>query len=196
MLDILEYKVIPLYFERDHQGYSPNWVKYAKNSMKSIIPHFNAQRMVMDYVRQFYGPARDQHKRLKENQAAPAVELSRWKKKVKKSWSGVSMQLVDKVPTEIKYHEALPITVSAVLNGLSQDDVVVECLLGYEEDDGRFKLHGRYSLEPESRAGSELSYFSLQLHPDNSGLQYYRIRMYPCHPLLSHPFEMGCMIWL
>ena len=196
LLDILEYEVIPLYFKRDHQGYSPNWVACAKNSMKSIIPHFNAQRMVMDYVRQFYSPARDQYRRLMENNAAPASELARWKKKVEKSWWGVSMQLANKVRTEIKYHETLPIRVSADLNGLAQDDVVVECLLGCEEGSGKFKLHGRYSLEPESTVEDTLTYFTIDLRPEISGLQCYRIRMYPCHPLLSHPFEMGFMIWL
>jgi len=28
------------------------------------------------------------------------------------------------------------------------------------------------------------------------GLQEFRVRVYPCHPLLSHPFECGLMIWL
>ena len=38
--------------------------------------------------------------------------------------------------------------------------------------------------------------FSLDLDPPLPGLQLYQIRTYPCHELLSHRFETGCMIWL
>ena len=38
--------------------------------------------------------------------------------------------------------------------------------------------------------------FELDLQPPLSGLQYYKIRIYPYHELLSHRFETGCMIWL
>lgn len=64
--------------------------------------------------------------RLNENHAAPVVDLANWKRSVREIWSGVSMQLANKVPSEIKYNEALHIRVSAGLNGLSHDDVVVD----------------------------------------------------------------------
>ncbi|MEN8133284.1 MAG: alpha-glucan family phosphorylase, partial [Pseudomonadota bacterium] len=197
LLDILEQEVIPEYFDRDHQGYSPKWVARSKASMKSLIPHYSAQRMVMDYVRNFYGPARDQHKRLMENQARPAIELAQWKKKVRELWPGISMQLTHEVPTEIKYDEVLSLDVLVFLNGLNHDDVVVECLFGNEDEQGRFILSKCYKLDPEQQqeAGDQVT-FSIKLQLDSSGLQYYKIRMYPYHPLLSHSFEMGFLIWL
>ena len=45
--------------EKLGKGYSEAWVAHAKESMKSLLPRFNAQRMVMDYVREFYAPAAD-----------------------------------------------------------------------------------------------------------------------------------------
>jgi starch phosphorylase len=199
LLDILEYKVVPLYFDRDHQGYSPSWVQYSKASMKSIIPHYSALRMFMDYAQGFYRPARDQYKRLSEDHASPAIELGRWKGKVRDLWPGVSMQLIHQMPTEIKYDEVLPIKVAVFLNGLSHKDIVVECLLGCEDEveEDRFKLRKKYRLESESVQTVDTHVnFTLNLKPDISGLQYYKIRMYPYHPLLSHPFETGFMIWL
>jgi starch phosphorylase len=32
--------------------------------------------------------------------------------------------------------------------------------------------------------------------PEIAGLQYYKLRMYPYNESLSHPFELGCMIWI
>src|SRR5690606_40421906 len=54
LLDLLEREVIPLYYNRASQGYSRDWVTRSKASMKTITPRFNAQRMVMDYVRNYY----------------------------------------------------------------------------------------------------------------------------------------------
>jgi len=47
----------------------------------------------------------------------------------------------------------------------------------------------------EAGHGDETLY-RLDLQPPLSGLQYYKIRIYPSHPLLSHRFEMGCMLWI
>jgi starch phosphorylase len=196
LLNILEHKVIPLYFERDHQGYSPDWVKHSKASMKSIIPRFNAQRMVMDYLRDFYSPAKEQHKRLSAEDSAPARELAVWKHRVRDMWPGVRMSLQGEIAQEIRYDQTLPIRVSAFLNGLAQDDVVVECLLGTENDDGDFQIQNRYFLDPEDSTHGEETVFYLDLHPKLAGLQCFKLRMYPYHALLSHTFEMGCMIWL
>ena len=62
LLDILENKVVPLYYDRGTQGFSEEWVQMSKASMKSTIPNFNAQRMVRDYVKNFYGPASRQNR--------------------------------------------------------------------------------------------------------------------------------------
>ena len=38
--------------------------------------------------------------------------------------------------------------------------------------------------------------YKLALRPRRTGLQRYRIRVYPHHELLAHRFELGCMRWL
>jgi len=38
--------------------------------------------------------------------------------------------------------------------------------------------------------------FSINLEPPLSGLQFYKLRLYPSHPLLAHRFETGRIIWL
>ncbi len=55
--DILEKEVIPLYYQRDGQGYSRSWVELMKGAMKTTGPRFSARRMVKEYVNSFYGKA-------------------------------------------------------------------------------------------------------------------------------------------
>jgi len=197
LLDLLENEIIPLYFERDHQGYSPEWVSSSKASMKSVLPRFNSQRMVMDYVRGFYGPARDHFRQLNENDASLARDLGRWKQKIRAAWPGVHMRLTKKIPTEIRYDASLSLSVVADLNGLSHEDVVVECLVTHcETAPGKESFYTRFFLEANAVNSGKEATFSASFHPSLSGLQHVRLRMYPYHEALGHTFEMGCMIWL
>ncbi len=54
---LLEEKVVPLYYDQDSNGVPRHWVHAIKRSMRTLAWRFNADRMVMDYVRNCYLPA-------------------------------------------------------------------------------------------------------------------------------------------
>lgn len=200
LLDILEYDVMPLYYGGSGGGYSEKWVQLSKASMKSIIPRFNAQRMVMDYVRKFYCPAKRQWERLAADRGANARRLATWKAHIAHCWPGVAIELTTLPPARVSAGEPLSIHVRAQLNGLAQTDVVVECLLGSIEAGEKFQVAQKYTLTPvgteHQHSDGRSSEFALELAPELSGLLHFKVRIYPYHNLLSHPFETGLMLWL
>lgn len=54
---LLEEEVVPLYYDRDRTGVPRGWVHRMKRSIRTLAWRFNADRMVMDYVRNCYVPA-------------------------------------------------------------------------------------------------------------------------------------------
>jgi len=89
--------------------------------------------------------------------------------------------------------EPVVLRLTAALNGLSPNDVVVECLL-IQDTLGQCTYQ---SFRPvAAHNGSELSEFVLALSPPDTGLYRMQVRMYPYHAQLLHRFEMGCMHWL
>ena len=54
---LLEDVVVPLYYNRDEDGVPRNWIRVIKRSIRTMAWRFNADRMVMDYVRELYLPA-------------------------------------------------------------------------------------------------------------------------------------------
>lgn len=54
---LLEEKVVPLYYDQDPNGVPSRWMSAVKRSMRTLAWRFNADRMVMDYVRHCYLPA-------------------------------------------------------------------------------------------------------------------------------------------
>jgi starch phosphorylase len=55
--DVLENEVIPLYYQRDAQGVPHRWMGRVKRALRTLAWRYNADRMVMDYVRECYLPA-------------------------------------------------------------------------------------------------------------------------------------------
>lgn len=195
LLDLIEYEVMPLYFQHDGKGYSAEWVKMSKASMKSIVPQFNSQRMVMDYVRKFYSPAAKHMRVMSGENAANARKLAAWKQHVRQCWPGVSFFLAETPVQHVGHREKISMRLHAKLNGLQPEDVVVECQLGKIPSGGKFFSFDRRLFKPIAQHGDTVE-FALDFTVEQYGLVHYKLRMYPHHQLLAHPFEMGCMLWI
>jgi starch phosphorylase len=57
LYNILETKIVPLYYDKDEAGVSSGWVKVMKESIKSATPKFSSRRMVKEYALKFYQDA-------------------------------------------------------------------------------------------------------------------------------------------
>jgi starch phosphorylase len=54
---VLKTEVIPLYYNRDRDDLPQEWIRRMKRAVTTLGWRFNADRMVMDYVREAYVPA-------------------------------------------------------------------------------------------------------------------------------------------
>jgi len=201
LFDILETEVIGSYYSEGHRGDSPEWIARSKASMCTIMPAFNATRMVQDYIRDFYEPASRMRKAIFAGNFVPARELSAWKRRIRKHWSGVRLDLLAAIPSAVRYGDTLNLAIEVHLNGLSPDDLRVECLIGENDDVGGFTAQTTIRLSPTDPAPSGVASYRAELptrEAENglSGLRHLKFRAYPYHAMLCHPFEIGLMRWL
>lgn len=194
--ETLQDKVIPLYYDRDKWGYSSGWVKMAKNSMISLLPRYNATRMVTEYTRNFYVPASRQGALYSDDDFSGAKKIAAWKAFVRRAWGGVRIRRLDTPTKRISFGDALHFDVALRLSGLQPEDVIVELLVCRQFSKAAVcdYKHFRFDFTGREESGEHL--FALNLTPDLCGKLDYYIRAYPYHPLLTHPFEMGMMVWL
>ncbi len=196
LYELLQDHVIPLYYKRDKLGYSPEWVKMAKASIASLLPRFNASRMVGEYVSRFYLPAAKGGRLYAEGGYANARSLAAWKRRVREAWNGVSLRRLDTPKKRIRFGDEVRFEVAVRLNGLQPEDVVVEMLVSRPNKYHAKDLHHyRFSFSTVDAETGEHR-FELNLAPSLCGRLDYRIRIYPSHALLTHPLEMGLMLWL
>lgn len=55
--ELLESKIVPLFYRRDRAGIPIEWVRMALRSMKTVCAAFSSHRMVGEYVEKYYLPA-------------------------------------------------------------------------------------------------------------------------------------------
>ena len=197
LYELLQDQVVPLYYSRGPSGYSPDWVKMAKRSMSTLLPRFNSQRMVTDYLRKTYFPASQQGRRYSENGYQAAREIAAWKAKIRVAWPRVSARRLDASVGSLRFGDAVRVEVAVAIDGLRPQDIVVEMVLERRHAPDHPGDSARYTFEfTGTRTDAGEHVFALDLTPEFCGRISYRLRLYPCHELLTHPFEMGMMRWI
>ena len=195
LYEIIQDKVIPLYYERGKYGYPEEWVKKSKRAMASVLPRFNAGRMLDEYVSKCYLPASRQGKAYAEDRYGLAKAVSAWKARVREAWPSITIRRLDEARKRLNFGENLHLEVALDLAGIEEKDVVVELLYSrsHMKDFRKHRNSVRFSYE---RMLGREHVFSLDTRPEICGLVDYQIRAYPYHPLLTHPLECGLMTWL
>jgi starch phosphorylase len=195
LYELLQDNVVPLYYKRAEGGYSAEWIRMAKRAMASLLPRYDASRMLGEYVSKFYLPASRQGQRYAQDGYAAAKSVAAWKARVRTAWPGVALRRVDTPPTRIQFGETVPVEVAVKLNGLAPADVAVELLLSRALREAPPMSHS-HELMPAGSLDHGEQRFRIDLRPGLAGKLDYRVRVYPRHELLTHPFEMGLSTWL
>jgi starch phosphorylase len=196
LYELLQDQIIPLYYQRNETGQPTAWIHMAKRSIATLLPRFNASRMVGEYLEHFYTPASEQGRKLADAEYAGARALSAWKSRVAAAWSKVGLRRVDTPAQRMAFGESLRVEVAVQLDSLPSSDVKVELLISRPTKAGGVKEAQRYELEHGRALGSGEHLFTLEIAPELCGKLSYSVRVYPYHELLTHPYETGLMTWL
>ncbi len=192
---MLENEIIPLYFDKNYKGYSPEWIQYIKRSIGNIAPHFTMKRQLDDYIERFYKPEAKRSALLHANNFAEAREIVEWKEEVASKWDSVEVlsSNLDEVHTGVSCTgETIDVRCLIDTKGLGSS-VGVE-LVNYREEHGQIKYVGREDLQIVSEDGSILTY---ELHTTlkESGTYHYALRMYPKNAKLPHRMDFAYVRW-
>jgi starch phosphorylase len=207
VFDALEEEVVPLYYGRNADGISPEWVRRCRHAMASVIPRFNMGRVVRDYARGLYRPAAELGQRLLADGGKPAEALAAWKQRVRERWKDVRILEVHDEPRMAGSESPLAMRATVQLGGLDPADLCVEFKARRVLPDAGFELAPLCSFGLGPPVGQWLARFDaagpaaadgtvdyrVAARPPAMGQYQLEVRIYPWHPLLTHPLEMGLM---
>lgn len=192
---MLENEIIPLYFNKNYKGYSPEWIQYIKRSIGNIAPHFTMKRQLDDYISRFYIPEAKRAAKLEANDFAKAREIVAWKEEVASKWD--SIQVVssnfDESHTGAS-HTGDKIDINVVLDTKGLGDSIGVELVYYKEEHGESKFDGRADLNIVKRDGNLYTY-ELKTALKEAGIYRYALRMYPKNAELPHRQDFAYVRW-
>ncbi len=96
----LENAIIPLFYTRDAQGLPRDWLKLIRASMMKLAPQFSSNRMVQEYVEQFYYPAATNYQKRRANQGHLAQQLREWHEALQAHWGQIHFGNIAAQPTD------------------------------------------------------------------------------------------------
>src|SRR5688572_30861727 len=129
LYELLQDKVIPLYYERDGTGLSPQWVKMAKRSIMTLLPRYSSERMVGEYLERFYIPASRRGRQFHDNNFKLAKDVSAWKRRVAAAWPRVQARAISLPSGSLPFGAPARFVVGVKSDELAPDDFAVELVL-------------------------------------------------------------------
>ena len=113
---ILENDIAPAYYNVDRTtGRSSEWIGYIKNTIAQVACNFTTNRMLTDYVNQYYEPQSKAAKAFKAKDFAKARELAAWKTHVRREWENVQQTWRSAPETSYDITQSKPYTASMKL---------------------------------------------------------------------------------
>jgi starch phosphorylase len=196
LYEILENEVIPTFYDRGVDGIPREWIKLMKNSMKTISPCFNTNRMVSEYFIDTYLPAYLQYSGLVENSTRPAHELEKWKSLIRKYWHEVDIEsvYVDQ-NQELYVGMDLEVTAKIRLGNIEPEDVRVALFHGSIDVSDDIFDGVRVWMKPAEKHSNGFYTYKGEIPLDSSGQKGFALCVYPDTKKLSRRFEKAYIKW-
>jgi starch phosphorylase len=132
LYNILENEVKPAFYERGVDGLPREWLGKIRESMRSLTPVFNTNRMVMDYTEKYYKQAHKNFVKFSSDGHSLAKNLSSWKKNVISKWDSVKILKTSfgNHSKDVTVGSKVTVAADISLGTLKPEEVLVELYFG------------------------------------------------------------------
>jgi starch phosphorylase len=194
---ILETEILPLYYDKNEDGYSEEWIKYIKNSISQIAPHYTMKRQLDDYYDRFYNKLAKRFHVLSANNYKKAKEIAAWKEEVADKWDSIEVVSFEKSEEllQASIQSGKDYTITYVIDEKGLNDAIgIELVTIFTDADGKEHV---YSVEPFEVVKKEGTLYTFQATHSLSNAGSFKVayRMYPKNPDLPHRQDFCYVRW-
>ena len=195
---ILENDIAPAYYNIDRNtGRSSEWIGYIKNTIAKVACDFTTNRMLTDYINQYYAPQAVRATSVKADDFKIAREIAAWKAHVRREWPNV--QLVSRSTPETSYDLTLAnqfhVDVELRLGDLTPEDIGVEVVFAQVDNRGVRHINDVQEFKAtEFKDG--VAKYEVNCLPEKTGAYEVCARVFAKNPLMPHRQDFECVKWL
>ena len=195
---ILENDIAPAYYNVDRTtGRSSEWIGYIKNTIAKVACNFTTNRMLTDYMNQYYDPQAKGAESVKDKDFARARELAAWKSRVRREWENV--RLISRTEPETSYDLTLATPFHAEMElqmgSLTPEEVGLEVVFAQTDAHGKLHIVDVQECQVVSFKDGVAKYETNVL-PEKTGAYQVGARVFAKNALLPHRQSFECVKWL
>ena len=194
---LLENEIIPLYYAKNKENYSENWIKVIKNSIATIAPHYTMKRQLDDYYDKFYNKQAARFAKLSANNNREAIAIAQWKETVAERWDAINV-----VSKETGFLNEGGMTGEKVKIRYVIDEQGLDNAVGLElvtlKPDSDTSDRRVYNVHEFKMTGHEGNHYTFELVvvPEHAGSFKTCVRMFPKNAKLPHRQDFCYVKWL
>ncbi|HEV3082538.1 MAG TPA: alpha-glucan family phosphorylase [Gemmataceae bacterium] len=194
--DLLEQEIVPLFYNRASDGLPRGWLRVMKQSVGTVCPVFNTNRMVQEYIEKSYWPAATRYELLAGNAFKKAAELAQWRKRLAQGWSQIRVEAVDADGADpMQVGKELEVKARVNLGAFSPDEVEVQLFHGLVDTFGEIPSPRTVTMSHNGTHDGNSWIFFGKIPCRSSGQHGFAVRVLPRHQSLTNPFEPGLISW-
>lgn len=197
--NILENEIVPLFYKkRSSSGVPEAWTDMIKNTISRVASNFTTNRMLSDYIEQYYKKLAKRHCEMISDDFAQAREMALWKNRVRKEWPHIevlSFVKPDDSKGDILVGEEHTAQVTLSIGGLSPEDIGVEIIV---TENG---LHGSPEIKRNiefklTECNGGIAVYNCSILADTAGAFNLAGRLFARNPKLPHRQDFDLVKWL
>lgn len=197
--NILENEIVPLFYKkRSSSGVPEAWTDMIKNTISCVASNFTTNRMLSDYIEQYYKKLAKRHCEMISDDFAQAREMALWKNRVRKEWPHIevlSFVKPDDSKGDILVGEEHTAQVTLSIGGLSPEDIGVEIIV---TENG---LHGSPEIKRNiefklTECNGGIAVYNCSILADTAGAFNLAGRLFARNPKLPHRQDFDLVKWL
>ncbi|HSV88328.1 MAG TPA: alpha-glucan family phosphorylase [Bacteroidales bacterium] len=196
----LENEIIPLFYERDKQGVPVEWVRWIKNNIARIAPHFTNKRMLDDYFERYYNRLFESSRYCQENNFEGAIEKTRWKSNYIRKWETIeveSVKTINATENSLCLGDAFQAEVVLDISGFDHNGIGVEVVFVKQSLEEEIESVSVFEMEKVSveNNGAKVTY-RCHVNTKNAGIFNYSFRVFPKGKMLANRQDLPLLKWI
>ena len=196
---IIENDIAPTFYNISRStGRSSDWLEYIKNTIAQVACNFTTNRMLTDYIDQYYDPQSKRFESLIAGDYAVAKEIAEWKRHLRREWQNVNLVSIvkpDSANEDVSLGKEFKSEVVLNIGDLKPEEIGVEMLFATTDSKGKLHINSVAEFAPES-VNDGVAKYQAVITPEVAGLYQVAARIYAKNALLPHRQDFELVRWL
>ena len=195
--DVLENKIIPMYYEKGENGISDRWIQTMKESIISTGGKFSTSRMLTDYADNLYIPLCNLYNNYYTDLEKVGM-FNQWKEGLYNSWKDIEITQENNLDNiTIDAGNNIEVKCKVKLPNISKENIEAQVYCGRIDENGVVDDISIIPMTLEESNDEKRTYtYKAKVNLVNGGNYGYTFRVMPKHEMILDSANLNLLKWI